>query len=123
MQCSRECLNFILRLSEWIASPLISVPTSDPPTCQAHTQVLYTVALNTSVVLSCEMAAHPGGEEITFSWSGNTSLITRHVDNMAASRKQSDTRVSLYCPDQGFCQSCSHLAQSTIYSVIPVSTL
>ena len=95
MQCSRECLNFILRLSEWIASPLISVPTSDPPTCQARTQVLYTVALNTSVVLSCEMAAHPGGEEITFSWSGNTSLITRHVDNMASSRKQSDTSISL----------------------------
>lgn len=70
-------------------------PASDPPTCQTSTQVLYTVALNSSVVLSCEMAAHPGGEEVTFSWSGNTSLITRHVVNMAASRKQSDTAAEL----------------------------
>ena len=52
--------------------------------------MLYTVALNTSVVLSCEMAAHPG-DLMTFSWTGNTSLISRHLDTMATSRTQSDT--------------------------------
>ena len=66
------------------------------------------MALNTSVVLSCEMAAHPD-EAITFSWSGNTSLITRHVDKMAASRHaMSDTRDNhLKGPgeEQRFCQS------------------
>ena len=76
-------VTFILRLD---CITINLSPALDPPTCQTSTQVLYTVALNTSVVLSCEMAAHPGGEEVTFSWSGNTSLITRHVVNMAASR-------------------------------------
>ena len=85
MQFSRACCSELVDC----ITPLISL-SSDPPTCQTRTQVLYTVALNTSVVLGCEMAAHPG-DLMTFSWSGNTSLISRHLDTMATSRTQSDT--------------------------------
>ena len=67
--------------------------------------MLYTVALNTSVVLSCEMAAHPG-DSITFSWSGNTSLISRHLDTLATSRtSQTPSQSHVSCQTQRFCQS------------------
>ena len=96
----------------WVDCITINLsPATDPPTCQTSTQVLYTVALNSSVVLTCEMSAHPGAEEVTFSWSGNTSLITRHVVNMAASRSTVRHLGVISCQAPGFCQSARFPSQ------------
>ena len=40
----------------------LSCLTSDPPTCRSKTHLLYTVKINTSVELHCNMAANPADD-------------------------------------------------------------
>ena len=67
---------FLLKLSFFIA---------DPPSCRSRGQILYSVSLNSSVELECDMEANPA-TDMVFRWSGNTSVLTRRMDNMASSR-------------------------------------
>ena len=44
---------------QWFIIFCCNIHISDPPTCRTRTQVLYTVAINTSVELECSMVANP----------------------------------------------------------------
>ena len=43
-------------------SSSLSCHMSDPPTCRSKTHLLYTVKINTSVELHCNMAANPADD-------------------------------------------------------------